>query len=73
MWTSFLPQNPKRNPMVSLFEQILVHNVNKYTELNLLQLMITMFAFSFLLVKPPVFGPSKQLDIELEMVITVFA
>lgn len=32
-----------------------------------------MFAFSFLSAKPPVFGPSKQLDIELEMVIMVFA
>lgn len=31
-----------------------------------------MFALSFLSAKPPVFGPSKQLDIELEMVITLF-
>ncbi|XP_071344225.1 fumarylacetoacetase isoform X1 [Trachinotus anak] len=34
---------------------------------NPLRLMITIFTFLFLLAKPPVFGPSKQLDIELEM------
>lgn len=36
-----------------------------FTELNL-------YVFSLPLAKPPVFGPSKQLDIELEMVSFVF-
>lgn len=43
---------------VSVFEQIL--------------LSWTFLVFSRPLAKPPVFGPSKQLDIELEMVSLVF-
>lgn len=39
----------------------------RYTELK----AENNYVFLFLLAKPPVFGPSKQLDIELEMVITM--